>query len=86
MTKELTQEEKMYEVTTSELKEKIKQWRLDYVQENNTYLQGQSFLDPRVSAQFLTGVQHDIQVLFQWCEILVDKVEKLETPIEEVTE
>lgn len=71
--------ETLYEVKTSKLKEKIRQWRLDYVQEINTHLQGRSFIDPRVSAEFLQGVQHDIQVVFQWCEILADKVEKLES-------
>lgn len=73
--------EKFYEVETPALKEKIRRWRLDYVDSVNS-LEG-SLLDQRVVATFIQGQVNDTQILIQWCEILTHKIEQLEAKLKQ---
>jgi hypothetical protein len=72
----MVEDKNIYDVDTQVLKDKIKQWRSDYVDSINS-LDG-SLLDHRVVATFIKGQINDTQVLMQWCEILAHKVKQLE--------
>ena len=69
---------KFLEVETSVLKERIKNWREEYVDHINQNIAVHSLLDQRVVAHFIDGQRNDTQILMQWCEVLAHKIEKLE--------
>lgn len=71
----------IYNVDTTILADKIKNWRLAYLDEINSSIVGNSLIDQRTVARFIDGQISDTQVLMQWCEILAHKVEQLEAKI-----
>lgn len=72
------EDQNIYNIDTTILREKIKKWRLDYVDHINTNIANNSFLDQRTVAEFLIGQINDTQILMQWCETLAHKVDQLE--------
>lgn len=64
--------------STLELADRIAQWRVDYVRDINDTFSHASLSDSQVVASMLKANVDDMRTLFQWCEVLARKVEKLE--------
>jgi len=67
-----------YEIPTKEILAKVKEWRESMVEDFNSNIVGNSFLDNTVAARYLTGNANDVRVMMQWIETLTYKIEQLE--------